>query len=89
MYDIIYKDKRGRCFMLKIIVILVFAYNLVTTVSDPTVQDWIINGTLLIIGLGLVINVGKKTIGTIIKVVAVLALIGYALVQFGVISLIA
>lgn len=75
--------------MLKIIVILVFAYNLVTTVSDPTVQDWIINGTLLIIGLGLVINVGKKTIGTIIKVVAVLALIGYALVQFGVISLIA
>ena len=71
--------------MLKIIVMLVFIYNLVTTVSNPTAKDMILNVGLLAIALSLVLSASKKVLATVIKVIAVVAIIGYILLQVGVI----
>lgn len=71
--------------MLKIIVMLVFIYNLVTTVSNPTAKDMILNVGLLAIALSLVLSASKKVLAIVIKVIAVVAIIGYILLQVGVI----
>lgn len=70
--------------MLKILVMIVFIYNLVTTVSNPTAQAVILDIGLLVIALSLVITTGKKVAGMILKVIAIL---GYILLQFGVITI--
>lgn len=73
--------------MLKILVMIVFIYNLVTTVSNPTAQAVILDIGLLVIALSLVITTGKKVAGMILKVIAVIAILGYILLQFGVITI--
>lgn len=71
--------------MLKIIIIIVFAYNLITTVSNPTVQGWVFMGALGLIGITLFLKISKKILGKVIKVVAVVVLITYILMQLGLI----
>lgn len=66
---------------------IVFIYNLVTTVSNPTAQAVILDIGLLVIALSLVITTGKKVAGMILKVIAVIAILGYILLQFGVITI--
>lgn len=73
--------------MLKILVMIVFIYNLVTTVSNPTAQAVILDIGLLVIALSLVITTGKKVAGMILKVIAVITILGYILLQFGVITI--
>lgn len=73
--------------MLKILIMIVFIYNLVTTVSNPTAQAVILDIGLLAIALSLVITTGKKVAGIIIKVVAIVAILGYILLQFGVLTI--
>lgn len=73
--------------MLKILVMIVFIYNLVTTVSNPTAQAVILDIGLLVIALSLVITTGRKVAGMILKVIAVIAILGYILLQFGVITI--
>lgn len=66
---------------------IVFIYNLVTTVSNPTAQAVILDIGLLVIALSLVITTGKKVAGMILKVIAVITILGYILLQFGVITI--
>ena len=73
--------------MLKILVMIVLIYNLLTTVSNPTAQAVILDIGLLVIALSLVITTGKKVAGMILKVIAVIAILGYILLQFGVITI--
>ena len=73
--------------MIKIIILLVFVYNMLHTVTDPTAQNTIMCICFLAIGLGLVLSTSKKILSIILKVVAIVAIIGYALIQFGVITL--
>ena len=73
--------------MLKIVILIVFVYNLVTTVSDPTIQNMIMNIGLLALGLGLVISASKKILGLVLKIVGIAGVIGYILFQIGVITL--
>lgn len=73
--------------MLKIVILIVFIYNLVTTVSDPTIQNMIICIGLLLIGIGLVLSTGKRVLRLVLKYVGIAFVIGYILIQTGVVTI--
>lgn len=71
-------------FFIKIAIILIFAYNLMTTVSDPTAQGWIAMITFALVALGLFFYKGKQLIIKLLMIVAVIAIILYIVSQLGI-----